>query len=86
MIDAKVFLQKGKQAKCINRYLIELWNFTLVIVLNLLCWILMLEDYEHTAIGECPALQMYIYRISWMLITVFTPNTLVSETFDFLYL
>ena len=57
---AKVFLQKGRWAKCINRHLIELWNFAIAVVLNLLCWILMLEDYQSIATGKGPALQMYI--------------------------
>lgn len=60
MVFSKVFLQKGRWAKCINRYLIELWNFTIAIVLNLLCWILILKDYQSIATGKCFALQMYI--------------------------
>lgn len=60
MVFAKVFLQKGRRAKCINRYVTELWNFTIAIVLNLLCWILMLECYQIIAIRKCSESQMYI--------------------------
>lgn len=59
---AKMFLQNSRRAKCINRHLIELWNFTIAAVLNLLCWILILEDYQSIATGKCPALQMYIWN------------------------